>query len=263
MKQYSITAALFSAIWLVLPQEPHAAYHILFIGLTGQGAPAIERKFDTDLRQRLVSVPDCKMVDYDVAMRCRHLCDADRFPTVSRQHLMEMQPALPDPIIVVWGSINTLTIMPVREKLIKTVLRGELNMHLTLFSPDRDEYIYSGEVIATTARQKGFAGFAPVDKVTHITAKDRALLSDTLITNTALQTYGIITNALKEEHNTAGTAPPDTMKRNAPSISDVFTVPSVAPNDIRPKTSPADEGKGAKKAQPSEELKNKTTSGTN
>jgi hypothetical protein len=120
-------------------------------------------------------------------------------------------------------------------------------MHLTLFSPDNNEYIYSGEVISLTSEPKGFAGFAPVEKVTHITTNDRALLSDRLVKDAALRAYGIITTAINGENNTLKSAPADTPKLNAPSISDVFTIPSVAPNEIKSATLPAVKVKGWKK----------------
>ncbi len=259
-----IASHRFLFLLVVLVSYCCAIDRIVFIGLSGEGAPAIEQTFDRLLREQLTVIPDCAVADYVETLRYRKMIDFNRYPVVSEQFVTELQKLIPDAALIIWGSIKKMSIKPVRRTLINAIAEGELTVGLTVYNLTQGTFAYSGDVKGAAKKREGFVFFSSVDKVTHIPASDRAELTEQIVNDAVLASASIIRSILRSENlQFAGTVKGDTGKGRSPSISDVFTVPSVAPHEIQdnPPLITPDSGNTKKNVSPPPD-KNKTSTGT-
>ena len=241
-----------------------AVEKILFLGLSGEGAPAIEQTFDRVLRERLSVVPDFVVIDYIETLRCRKHTEFNDHPTVSEKMLNDLLPLLPDSVTIVWGSIKKLTLEPVRRKLITAAINAELTVGLSVYHLAERHFAYNGNVESFFKKQKGFVFFTPINETPPLGAAERTAIIDHLINDGATKSAGIISSLVRSEQLRAASLPKqDSADGHAPSISDVFTVPSVEPPAISnlPVIESSDSIPFESSAPPADD-KNKSSTGT-
>ncbi|MBN1308479.1 MAG: hypothetical protein JXA18_11210 [Chitinispirillaceae bacterium] len=233
-----LQAFLFSLI--LIPRPSFAAEKILFIGLSGKGAPSIEQTFDRLFRERLRAIPDLVIIDYSETLRYRKLIDFSRYPSVSEQQLASLQSLLPESILLLWGSIRRLQFTPLRRRFITAVVEGKLIVDLGVYRLLDEICVYKGTIESSFHTPKGLVFFTPVRKVTHLSASERAALTDQLVDDAVSKSAEIINTLIhdKEFRSAARKLKNDSGGGRAPSISDVFTVPSVEPPTINTTEAP-------------------------
>lgn len=217
--------------FLVSPSHTIAVDKILFLGLSADGAPAIEQTFDRLLRDRLSVDPGFAVIDYIETLRCRKHIGFNNHTTVSVNMLTGLNTMLPDSVLIVWGSIKRVALEQRRRKLIKAVINAELTVHLSVYNLVEGLFAYSGDIQCFLQKPKGFIFFTPVKETPPIGASQRAAIIDELIEDAAAKSAGIISSLVRSVQ--LRTAPlqarTDSANGRSPSISDVFTVPSVEP----------------------------------
>ncbi|MBN1577942.1 MAG: hypothetical protein JW913_15385 [Chitinispirillaceae bacterium] len=231
-----LPAFLFSLT--LFPPPSFAIDKVLFIGLSGEGAPAIVQTFDRLLRERLSAIPDLAVIDYTETLRYRKLIDFSRYPSVSEQQLTDLQALLPDSVLILWGSIIKIHFVPVRRKFVTAVIEGKLVVGLTVYSLLEGTFAYNGNIETSLHKQKGLVFFTPVDKVTHLSASERTTLTDQLIDDAVSSSADIVNALIHSERlrSAARNLKNDSGGGRSPSISDVFAVPSVEPPAINNNT---------------------------
>ena len=234
----SLRQSTFFLLFSVLILSPSAAPRILFLGLSGEGAPAIEKSFDRMLRSRINTMPGMSVIGYDESQRHRRSLDLDRSGIISEEQLIALEERLPDSVMVIWAQIKKLAIVPLRRNLIRADIKGTMQTGLTVYNLSRKSFSYSGIVESVASKHKGFILFAPVELETHISAADREELIEKLVADAVAGCADIIESLRRSEQMTPEKVVPltDTTTNRPPSISDVFAVPSVEAAEISNKT---------------------------
>jgi hypothetical protein len=217
----------------IVLNESNATSKILFLGLSGEGAPSIEKTFDASLRERLSVVSDLKLIDYIETCRFQRLIDFTRYSTVSENLVKNLQKHLPDSLIVIWGAIKHLGIKPVRRKLLNASLHGTLTVGIHIYLLNQSTFLHSGTIESSFDKSKGTVFFSSVEKVTTVSASDREEIIRGLLDNALNKTTSIIVSVLKSTRLLQPgyiSATEETYR--PPSISDVFTVPSVEAPEV-------------------------------
>ena len=205
-----------------------AQYQILFMGMKGGGAPACEESFEHLLRHELTTIEALKTIDYVETQRYREMTDFLRYATVSQKSLNSLQKFISDSVLIIWGSVNSLELKPVRKNVFGAAIKGELTARILVYDLLLRGYAYNGNITGTVSARGSPVFLSPVGKVTHITAAQRASLTDSLIRSTVLSSVDVIKSILETARKPDSRKETETNQQNAaPSISDVFTVPSV------------------------------------
>jgi hypothetical protein len=215
---------------LFLPIRAHAVgADLVFLGVLGNDAPAIEKAFDTRIREALSVNPEYHMLDYLASQDFRHRIGFDDFPTVSRRLVEGLRQFSSDSTVFVWLSVKRYSVRPVRTWVVGASARGELVLTLNMYSLRYKEYAFIGDVNSTVDKYEGLVFFYPLETGVHIPAADRVQLMEKLVTAAAFRASDLITSVVKSEKARA-TLLSDSggmSKYKAASISDMFSVPSV------------------------------------
>jgi hypothetical protein len=207
-----------------------SAKDIAFIGLNGEKAPAVEKTFDRLIREHLSVIPDVKSVDYLQIQKYQQIIFFSDNSTVSESLVELLEKYAPESTLFVWGWVKDYRITAVRRKLFNAALKGELTIGLTMYSLSEKKFAYSGNVKAEDYKSKGLIFFGSVDQSVHATALDRAEILEKLV-NQAVENSGRIISAVAKSQTFTNNKDSDVQQYKVPSISDVFSVPSLeAPN---------------------------------
>lgn len=199
---------------------------IVFIGLTGEGAPAIEKSYDQLLRERLASSTQFQTADYLVVQNYKERIDFHRHPVVSKNLLNALQRFAHDSTIFIWGSVTEYRMKPVRRNLIGSFIEAKLAIHLNIYSLSNQRIAFSGEVRAKADKYKGINIFSPVGKVVHISGTDRSELLNELVKEAVRKSDLIISLVLKSDSGNLEASGPE-QQQYVPSLYDVFSMPSM------------------------------------
>ena len=213
--------------------------HVLFLGITEKGAPASSHSFERQLRAVLDTMNAVQLMNPVETQRYREMTGFDRYTDVSQSMNGRPLKLLPDSVLIIWGSVNSLEFHPVRKHLFGAAIRGELRAEISVYSIRQRSFLYNGSVVNTVTLGKSPVFFSSVEKSTRLSAAERVALTDSLIHLAVFSCTEVISSLLKAGKTPAEMASEADKHRNAPSISDVFTVPSVeAPRIERGGTGP-------------------------
>jgi hypothetical protein len=213
-----------------------AVRDVAFIGLYGEGAPAIEKNFDAHLRENLSMNTDIRISDYSVSQRYRKLINFGDERTVSSNLVESMNRFASDSTFFVWGIIKTCTITPVRKNIVVSNLKAELTIGLSIYDLARNGYVYIGNITALAYKNKGFIFFDNPKKTIHISALDRIELLDKVGRDAVQISNRMISAVLQNEQPSTSETANQEIQNKAPSISDVFSIPSVGAAEVDLKT---------------------------
>lgn len=211
---------------------------IVFLGITGDGAPAIESTFELQLRKRLSTQSSLYLADYIVSQRYARSIKFDDYPVVSRVLVESIETFATDTTLFIWGTVKKCSITTMRKNFLKTAVKGVLEINLTIYSLDTKEYSYSGVIFADVEEPAKFTPFADQKKRSHIDAIERQEVLQKCIDKAVSKTTAMI-NALVQEMAGEKTVVPENVEESkVPSIYDVFTVPSVKAPEVDEKKRP-------------------------
>lgn len=193
-----------------------AGYDVVFMGLHGEGAPAVEKTYERLLQEQLAVLPGINAVDYIQSQKYAHLINFKDYPVVSNSMVEALEPIAGESILFVWGTVKEYKITTHRKLFFWVKLKGELTIGLNMYSLARRSYIYSGDVKAETIKSKGMTGFGSIEKNVHISALDRAEILEKL-ENEAVKGSVKMISALCR----AGTSNAEEQKNEEPSMSDI------------------------------------------
>jgi hypothetical protein len=201
---------------------------MVFLGVLGDNAAAIDKTFDKRIRNALAVFPDAHLADYLVCQEFRRRINFDDFPTVSRRLVESLRQYSSDSTMFIWATLKSSTLKPVRSWIIKSDLVGELTVELNAYSLRFREYAFIGDIHATLRKPYGYIFFYPLEKGVHINAVDRQEVMSALLDDAAFKSAHLVTTLVKSEKTRAVFGTDSTMAQyKAPSISDMFNLPSV------------------------------------
>lgn len=209
---------------------------IIIMGVVPGKAPEFEKEFEKLLRQEIVVIPKVSVADYNDTEYLKRKSDFFDAPVVSRRLVNTLRSISHDRLLVVWGEIEDFTIKPVRHLLLGAKAVGSLRFTLTMYSLSLKEYSYLGEFESKTNIPKPPVFFRNVEKVTHISASDRTTLINELSRIAVAKSVdimtGVVQNLLVSEGISESSSPEGVKLKKAPSVSDLFDIPSVEAPDV-------------------------------
>ncbi|NLL15409.1 MAG: hypothetical protein GX267_18580 [Fibrobacter sp.] len=215
-------------LFVILPFSSFAKCNVVFIGLSGDGAPSLEKGFESLLREKLSMEPELYAKDFLECQKFRRAIRFDDYAAVPMNHLESLLRFGDDSMLVVWGTVKNYRIDYQQKKLIFTGIKGELQIGLYIYSLLKSDFLFIGDVSAEVYQSRGI-GFLKSKQT--VSAKDRAELIGLLQSEAATNSYLKIIEAFRAEkavmQNTFSIV--DT---SGPSISDVFSIPSTEPAQI-------------------------------
>jgi len=152
---------------------------VAFIGLTGAQAPAIEKTFNRHFLEYLALMPDVHSLNTIEIANLRER-------TSGNFDIVSMTPALfaslkrfvSDSTLVIWGRVKECTVKPERFWVIGAGIRGTLTIELTIYNFANGEFIYIGDVQATTLEKKGVVLWWSVERALQVSAQERTQILD-------------------------------------------------------------------------------------
>ena len=227
---------LFAPILLILiftSARLPAQNHVCFLGITGDGAPGSRQSFEQQLRNVMDTMDGVHLVDFVSSMRYREITELDRYSRSSRNLLGNLVYHIPDTVLVIWGTIESVDFQPVRKHVLGAAVNGSLIAGLSAFSLKQKKFAFNGTVTSSVTVKEQPVYLSPVEKVTHLSASKRSVLTDSLIHLAVVNCHDVLRSILKESGKlSADLAGEDQSQQKAPSISDVFTVPSLEARQI-------------------------------
>jgi len=219
-------------LFVILPFSLFAKSNVAFIGLTGNGAPSLEKGFENLLREKLSVESEIFTKDYLECQKYRRAIRFDDYASVPRNYLQNLVRFNDDSMVVVWGTVKNYRLDYQQKKHIFTGIKGELQIGLHIYSLLKRDFLFIGDVSADVYQPKGI-GFIKSKQA--VSANDRAklieLLQNEAVTNSCRTIIEVIRAENSKMLNTF-----NTVDTNGPSISDVFSIPSTEPAQIESTT---------------------------
>jgi hypothetical protein len=222
------------AILFILNSRTSAANTVLFLGFFESNSPALSKNFEKKLRQRLAVSPDFELIDYIETQRYRKMVKFDRYPSLSSALLRNLDRYITDSTLILSGEIQKINFIPVRKRLFRSVVEGELLVNFSIFDLHQKTFAFSITIHGRATREKGRILFGNVEKITTLSAAERLGMTDDMTADALTKSSSTIRSVVRSMQMQS--PPPqntiDAEVNNQPSISDVFTVPSVEATKI-------------------------------
>ena len=202
-------------------------YSLINFGVVSGGAPSIEKSFNRELQIRLTSIDGLMPTNYDLSQKLKKEADFDNNPVLSKKLVSSLRNNNEDRSIVVWIKIEKSRVVAKRRAVVTAIASGEFKIKLYVYSLYFGEYLYSS-VITTNARiNKGPLLFRPAEKIIHITASEQIELQNKMAAEAIDKVEVLLTAIVRSELLKSGSiAPPEVKKERAPSVSDMFNIPT-------------------------------------
>jgi hypothetical protein len=216
------------------PLISNAGQDLVFLGVLGNDAPAIEKSFDRRVRDALSVNPDYRVWDYLESQDFRRRIGFDEFPVVSRRLVESLRSFSNDSTVLAWVTIKKFSMNPRRKWVFGSEIVGGIVLTLGVYSLRFRDFAFIGDVVCGATKGKDPVFFYPLERGTHITAIDRSEITSRLIDEAAYRSADMISAVVRSEKNKAAKGL-DTMnieKNKEPSISDMFDIPSVEPASV-------------------------------
>jgi hypothetical protein len=184
---------------MVVALPVHAKRTVVFIGLSGKGAPSIEKSLVQAFTEQFFAMPDLQMIEDFELKRLRDRMGTFDFPTVPKEMIETVRQFAPDTALLIWGNIKNYSVKAVRKELFRAFAKGVLTIDLMVYSLAERRILYMGEVNATSEKNKGFIFWGDVQKNTQITAQDMTELLDALKIKSIDATGRIVLSVVQSE----------------------------------------------------------------
>lgn len=195
--------------------------------------PAIEKKFNYEMGIRLSTVEGMHLLDRDKTDLIKKRSDFENMPNLSKKLINSLRESSEEKALLVWCEIEDMQITPKRKWLLGAEAVGEMRIKLYMYSLYFGAYIFSGELKTQATKPKEPVFFRNVNKVTHITSQDRQELMDKMSFNILENIETLVISVSRSELIKTGVLLPEEIKREkAPSVSDMFNIPSVEAPEI-------------------------------
>ena len=122
-------------LFVILPFSSFAKCNVVFIGLSGDGAPSLEKGFESLLREKLSMEPELYAKDFLECQKFRRAIRFDDYAAVPMNHLESLLRFEMTMIPCLWyGERLKYRIDYQQKKLIFTGIKGELQIGLYIYS---------------------------------------------------------------------------------------------------------------------------------
>jgi hypothetical protein len=154
---------------------------VVFIGLSNQGAPAIEKSLTRLIEEHLATMAEVTLISNDETRRLQSRIDQFTYPVMTSNLAAALTRCAPDSSLVVWGMVRNCSIRPVRSFFFGAKIRATLTMEFIVFNLASQAYAYIGDASARLDRNKGFVfWFGPIEDAVTISASEKTELIEDL-----------------------------------------------------------------------------------
>lgn len=227
----TLVAALIASVWL----SAYAAdrVDVLFLGLTGDGAPSFEKTCEGLLRADLASSAQILLVDAGSTRAFRERLDPRNTDGVTRDLVESLRRHFGDSVFVVWVGVESYRVAPRRSHLVICEAAGEASVRLTMIDLRNNGRAMAGAFTVTAERYAGLIPFSRLDQA-HVPVSTQLAVTDELAelasARSASMVRAIVRSRLARDNEYAGGGADAT--RREPSIRDIFDVPVTEPKDV-------------------------------
>lgn len=206
----------------------NAIQHVLFIGCKAEGIPGISATYEALLRDRLGTVPGTSIISYVTTGQIKEILEFDRYPAIIPENLDKLRGTIPDSTMIIWSNVRSLAIEPDCGLLSECDITGELTVRHSVFMFIERHPLFDGEIRSISKLAKKGIAILPRTKTEHIDITDRVKLTNELVNDNLERTISILASLFGAR---LPAQPVEVEAEDAPSagpsISDVFSVPSV------------------------------------
>jgi len=229
MKRSVLLFMAFVGLFCFAQPSPASNLDLVFLGVLGHETPAYENTFDKRIRDALSVNPEFRTADYLTSQELRRRAGTDDFPVVSRRMIESLRSFCSDSTIFVWVTIKSVTVKPVRVRLIQSDIIADATLTIDIYSMRYKDYTFIGDVHASSRIPAGFIFFYPVETGVHVSGADRELLMQKVADEAAFNANEMVTTIVKSEKAkiAAGIDTNEAAKMKAANISEMFRLPSV------------------------------------
>lgn len=154
---------------------------VIFIGLSGQGAPGIEKNLTRLMEEQFALGNGMTLVQNDESRRLSSRIDDFAYPTVTAPLATALRRFAPDSALFVWGRVRECSVKPLRRYFFTAHLQATLVVELTVFNLGTRSYAYIGDAKAVIKREKGFIfWFGRIEDGLSVSAAEKAELIELL-----------------------------------------------------------------------------------
>jgi hypothetical protein len=199
---------------------------VLFVGLAEGSIPSYENRFESLVREKILTKQIVTLYDNDdTRVLIEHNGFGD-YTAISPGFIEALLRYQVDSTLIAWGRVKNFDIKTVRKGMWGAKIQGDLSMSIVLYNLNFAEYAFVGQIHTTTSIPTEAVYFTPVQKQSHISALQRNQVVDALVEDAATQAGHIIEAVVR--HIAVREMPLIVTEeaKNAPSLFDVFSVPS-------------------------------------
>jgi len=223
-------------LMFVLSAAQASSYkELLFFGILDEHSPGMHATFETMLRNRLAAESGIRITDIERTNAYREKIEFFRYPVVSTDNLSRLRKMLPDSMVFCWGKIIKTDVRFVRKTLFRSVIKGKVTASIIIYDPEHQRYLFDGEVSEEKVYKGPWTFMSSSAPAATVNAEQRIAILEELFNHVTSKSESLISAVIQNDQGIVAekkqqieAPPPD-----APSISDVFSVPSVAPALIK------------------------------
>jgi|WetSurMetagenome_2_1015567.scaffolds.fasta_scaffold86677_4 hypothetical protein len=206
---------MFPAAIIMLAATVWCGTPVIFIGISSQQAPAIEKNLTRLMEEQFATSSEGSLLLNDEAKYLQSRIDQFTYPAMTARLVAALNRFAPDSALIVWGMVRECSIKPVRRYFFKARVKASMTIELTVYRLGAEAYAYIGDVKAVLVRDKGFIfWFGPIENAIQISAPERAELLESLQIEGAKSASGVLQNLL-QYHRTK-----DRVKEPPPGITE-------------------------------------------
>ena len=203
---------------------------IIYLGLLGSQAPAIEKSFEQELAEQLSAAPRVQLLNHTETQRFKDRIHLDQLPLVPQQIDNALQQYPGDSVVVLWGRVEQLSIKPRREWGIHFRYEGSLSIVVALFNRFEKNNVFVARVKSVVSLPGGWIFFQPL-RTEPASAILKSEMTDSLCHEVVQKTVRVVSEAYQNDYSHA-VAVDKANSANDPTMDDIFDVPSVQGTSI-------------------------------
>jgi hypothetical protein len=199
----------FPAAIILLAATAWCGTPVVFIGLSGQSAPAIEKNLTRLMEEQFATTSGVSLVLNDETKYLQSRIDQFSYPAMTARLAAALNRFTPDSALIVWGMVRECSIKPVRRYFFNARVKASLTIELAVYRLGAEAYAYIGDAKSVLVRDKGFIlWFGPVENAVQISAPERAELIESLQIEGAKSTGRVLQNLLQYHQSKNHTGKP-------------------------------------------------------
>lgn len=224
---------LFITVFLIIATAISEEIQLINFGNLEGRQPAVEKAFNYEMSIRLSTVEGMYLMDRDKTDMIKKRSDFVNEPTLSAKLINSLKESADEKALLVWCEIEDLSIKPKRKWGLGAEAYGEMKVKLYMYSLYFGAYIFTGTIESQASKAKPPVFLRSVEKITHITSEERKMLSDKMISDILSKIEDIVISVNRSELIKTGIMlPKEVKKEKAPSVSDMFNIPSVEAPEV-------------------------------